>query len=226
MQTTRQEQTMSEKMIIKDRVDTPLSPQDLFALLTDLDAVVPCVPGAILHPDEGGADGVRKGQIVIAFGPIRYRYEGTVRSTHVDAAKRTVTYEAAGTETSGEGTVGGELTLNVAGTGGESTLDVLCEAQVTGMVADYGQDMAEEVARDIIRQFANAVRERHESSGADAADDEQPKARHAAATPKPIGGLRLLLRITVQRILRKILGRKGSGSTARTTPDSSGPQNT
>jgi uncharacterized protein len=215
---------MSEKMIITDRVDTPLQPPDLFALITDLDAVVPCVPGAILNPDEARSDGIRKGQIVIAFGPIRYRYDGTIRTRDVDLSTRKVIYEAAATETSGEGTVGGELTLNVVGSRVGSTLEVSCEAQVTGMVADYGQDMAEEVARDVIRQFANAVGDRYESGGPSPAAAQGTTARRAAA-PKPIGGLRLLLRVTFQRIRRKLFRGNGSGANDRTTSRSNKSSN-
>jgi carbon monoxide dehydrogenase subunit G len=212
---------MSE-MIITDQVAIPLSPPDLFSLITDLDAVVPCVPGAILNPDDADAEGARTGQIVIAFGPIRYRYDGTIRTIDVDRHVHRVTYQAAGTETSGEGTVGGELTLNVVGSHGGSTLEVSCEAQVTGMVADYGQDMAEAVAQDIIKQFANAVRDRYASGRANASAAEDNAARLAAA-PKPIGGLRLLLRVTLQRIRRKIFRSNRFGSKDRTTSRSNKP---
>jgi len=201
---------VAENVVIKDRMELPQAPGDVFALVTDLDAVAPCVPGAKLdaHQPDQPAGAPRSGEIVMAFGPIRYRYKGTIRITASDAAARTVDYEAVGTETSGEGTLGVEMTLRVTDRdAGGSTLDVVANAALTGMIADYGQGMAEEVAKDIIGQFVRAVRGRDLGTGA--ADAGSAVAGPVVTAPapaaaKPIGGFRLLVRALFRRVARKV----------------------
>lgn len=198
---------MTEKMTIKDRMELPHPARDVYALVTDLDAVAPCLPGARLNPvAEGEPDAARTGEVVFSFGPIRYRYKGTIRITGMDPQARTVSFDAAGTETSGEGTLGVQMLLSV-GEAAEagSTLDVAAEVELTGMIADYGQGMAEEVARDIIGQFVRTVRGRDISSSPEASAVGEATATEAAppATPKPIGGFRLLFRALFRRLRGK-----------------------
>jgi carbon monoxide dehydrogenase subunit G len=188
-------------------MELPHPPDAIFALITDPDGVAPCVPGAILHPDEGDPDGRRTGEIVLGFGPIRYRYKGTIRITAADAKARTVSYQAAGAETSGEGDLGLEMSMKVGdGAAGGSTLDVSAEISLAGMVADYGLGMAEDVARDVINQFVSAV----------SARDLGPRVETPAATPtspKPIGGFRLLFRVFFRRLRRRFRSDPATRST-------------
>lgn len=209
---------MAEKMVIKDRMELPQDPEAVFGLVTDLDAVAPCVPGARLDPADPdlGPDAPRSGEVVMAFGPIRYRYKGTIRITSLDAAARTVNYEAAAAETSGEGTLAVEMAIRVsAGDSGGSVLTVQSDTELTGMIADYGQGMAEEVAKDIIGQFVKAVRGRDlgpastagsaGSAGATGSDGVGPSAARVVApsVAPPIGGFRLIVRATFRRLVRK-----------------------
>jgi carbon monoxide dehydrogenase subunit G len=208
---------VAENIVIKDRMELPQAPADVFAFVTDLDAVAPCVPGAKLDPQEEGqpADAPRNGEVVMAFGPIRYRYRGTIQIRSTDAATRTVEYDASGSETSGEGTLGVDMTLRVTdGDAGGSALDVVANARLTGMIADYGQGMAEEVAKDIISQFVRAVKGRDLGTNASAAvsADGKPAATTQPAPVAPakaIGGFRLLVRALMRRVTRKLRGAKG-----------------
>ena len=239
---------MSEVLTITERMELPHPPGAVYALVTDLDAVAPCVPGAKLDPPaEGVTDGSRGGQVVIGFGPIRYRYKGTIRITATDPQARTVDFDAAGEETSGEGTLGVQMRMEVGeGEAGGSTLDVKAEVELTGMIADYGAGMAQEVAGDVISQFVRAVKARDLSeldpepvaegsaagtpgtaaastgagAGAGAGEGAKAPVRSAPAAAKPIGGFRLLVRALFRQLRRKLSrsGRKRSGTSQGSGP--------
>jgi carbon monoxide dehydrogenase subunit G len=206
---------MSETVVIKDRIDLPQSPDELFALLSDMEAVAPCVPGAVLDPlaesPQDPADRIREGaersgHIVMAFGPIRYRYEGTILLKELRPDERKVVYHGSADEASGEGAFGVDLALKVAGGIGQSTLEVLADVTVSGMIAEYGKSMVDDVAQDVIAQFGAAVRARYAAKPAREADGSGEPTRLAQSQPRAIGGFRMLFRITFRRIMKMLRG--------------------
>jgi carbon monoxide dehydrogenase subunit G len=223
---------MSEKISVEERFDVGLPPAELFAVVSDLEQVAPCVPGASLDPRTPDDDGrVRTGEVVFAFGPIRYRYRGTMTTEVLDEADRRVTYVAAASETSGEGDLGADLTLAVLENGTGSTLRITCDVALTGMVAEFGAGMVNDVGHDIFGQFGKAVQERYvdnrvepqpqapaEATTAPAEPAPSPEAPASSppAAAAPIGGFALMLRITRSR-LRRLFARLTGRSSARRT---------
>ncbi|SHL07652.1 hypothetical protein SAMN05443637_117116 [Pseudonocardia thermophila] len=215
---------MSETTTVEDRIDLELDPAALFAVLRDLDQVAPCVPGASLDPRAPDDGGVRTGEVVFAFGPIRYRYRGTMTVKELVEADRRITYQAAASETSGEGDLSADLTLAALERGsGGSTLVVKCDVALTGMVADFAAGMVGDVAHDIFQQFGKAVKARYADGDAATVDAGEPpagqyRAAEAAgaapppAAPRAIGAFGMVLRITrarLGRLVRGIFGRAG-----------------
>lgn len=215
---------MNDRLFIEDRIDIALAPAEAFALVSDLDAVSRYVPGASLDPERPDDGGVRTGEVVFAFGPIRYRYRGTMTVKELAEADRRVTYEAVASETSGEGDLGADLGLAVLAQGSGSTLHITCDVLLTGMVADFGSGMVTDVAQDIFQQFGKAVKERYvdnpaatEPAAADAAGQGDQAGATAPAgrtptpeAPAPLGGFGLMLRITrsrLRRLFSRIFGR-------------------
>lgn len=218
---------MSDKILTEDTVDVALPPAEVFAIVADLDQVAQSVPGAGLDPRTPDDGGVRTGEVVFAFGPIRYRYRGTMRVKELAEADRRIVYEAAASETSGEGDLGADLSLAVEEAGTGSVLRITCEVTLTGMVADFGAGMVADVAHDIFGQFGKAVKARYvddparrspataEGAGPGGqAGAASPRTEPAAApaAPASISGIGLVLRITrsrLRRLLDRIRGRSG-----------------
>ena len=204
-------------MIIKDRIDLPQSPDELFKLLTDMEAVAPCVPGAALDPiaEPGNSPAAhprlgetRSGHLVMSFGPVRYRYEGTIVISDLQPDKRKVTYHGSAAESSGEGTFSVDLAMEVIDTTAGSSLEVSADVTVTGMIADYGKSMVDEVAQDVISQFGAAVRARPAAKNATGREATGAAATQVPPQPAPISGFRLLVRITLRRLGKLVRGHR------------------
>ena len=73
----------------------------MWAALTDLDRVAPCLPGAaITGHDE---DGTYHGEFKVKLGPTTASYKGTVRIEEADDTSHTATMRAKGTDKRGHG---------------------------------------------------------------------------------------------------------------------------
>ena len=203
-------------MVIKDRIDLPQSPDQLFELLTDMEAVAPCVPGAALDPiaepvsspaDRPRVGQTRRGHLVMSFGPVRYRYEGTVVISDLQPDKRRVTYHGSAVESSGEGTFSVDLAMEVIDTRAGSSLEISADVTVSGMIADYGKSMVDEVAQDVISQFGAAVT-RPAANSATGREGTSVRAAQLPPQPTPISGFRLLVRVTLRRLGKLLRGHR------------------
>src|SRR5437879_13563582 len=73
---------------------------EAWALLTDVERIAPCMPGAQLQEVEGDE---YRGVVKVKVGPITAQYKGTARLAEVDEANRRIVIDASGRETRGQG---------------------------------------------------------------------------------------------------------------------------
>ena len=200
-------------VLISNRVNIPRPPDDVFEFLLDLDRVGPCLPGARLtHSDARDA---RQATMDVRFGPMRFSYAGTVRITNVVRSARTADLEAAGKEQSGEGTARAELQMHVREKRQGSELAISTRMVVTGAIAQVGRGMFEEVAQELIEQFAAQVTLRlspgAEGGSTDAATDQ----RSIGGEPETFDARRLVVRATTKRVKRSVMRAADVGVSSR-----------
>jgi hypothetical protein len=173
---------------------------DAFAILTDLDVVAPCLPGATIGAEE--PDGARAAAIEVKFGPMRFRYEGTIRIVETDAAAGRAVMVAEGRETSGEGTARADIAMQVSGAGEGADVHIETELHVSGGIAQIGRGMIEEVGQELMDDFAACLSD-------DVARGNEPGGQAAPKpAPAPVQANRLIARVLLRRI-RRLFGGKG-----------------
>jgi carbon monoxide dehydrogenase subunit G len=159
---------------------TVKAPADkVFAYLTDPYRVAPALPGAALG--EKNDDGSYSGTITVKVGPVSARYRGKARFDNLDAAGRSVSIVASGQDTSGRG--GADMRMQgqlVESASGETKVSIRSEVNVTGILAQFGRGMIQDVSNQIFQKFSDAVRTELEKEGAPAA-----QAADAGAPPPP-----------------------------------------
>ena len=69
----------------------PLGVDEAFAVLTDLEQVAPCMPGATLEEIDGDT---HHGRVKVKVGPMSLTYTGTATVTEVDPSSHTARIEA------------------------------------------------------------------------------------------------------------------------------------
>jgi carbon monoxide dehydrogenase subunit G len=174
----------------------------VWAFLIDPKQVVHCMPGASF--DEQLDETHFVGRIEIKLGAVKTQYKCRVKLTTVDEDTHCVRISATGRETGG-GTMQGSLTSSLRVLPDAST-EVACDAklELTGRIAQLGQGLVQNVARQLFRQFAETLRERLEGDPSTAAN-----ALTAADSATPVRVLPIFLRTLGAAItswLRRLLG--------------------
>lgn len=136
------------------RVSVPV--EQAWKVLTDLERIAPCMPGAQLQEVEGDE---YRGVVKVKVGPITAQYKGTARFLERDESARRAVLRAEGRDTRGQGTasatVTAVLTPDGAGTDAEgTTVSIVTDLAITGKVAQFGRGVLAEVSGRLLDQFA------------------------------------------------------------------------
>ena len=176
------------------RVSVPI--EAAWAVLTDLERVAPCMPGAelteIVDPQN------YKGKIAVRLGPVALAFAGRVEFDGLDAVNRTARVKAQGSDAKGRGGANATATFRIEPAGPGSKVLIHTDLTLSGAVAQYGRGagMIEATAAQIIGQFAQNLRVQLTSEPAAA-----PAAIAAPPPPaKPISGLSLLASVIWAKI--------------------------
>jgi uncharacterized protein len=165
-------------------------PSQVWKLLLDVERVAVCMPGAELT--EVVDDHTWKGRVRMRIGPISMNYSGTVIMTERDDASHAVTLRAEGRETSGKGNAAATVRSSVQeADGGGSTVLIDQDLQLSGMAAQFGARMLQDVSAHLTQQFADGL-------------SAQLTAEGDAAPPAPAAKEIPALRLAVWAFLRAI----------------------
>jgi carbon monoxide dehydrogenase subunit G len=142
-------------MKLEHSFSVPLSPDEAFLVLTDVERIAPCMPGASVSSVSGDEF---SGTVKVKVGPITVSYGGQARFIEKDPADRRVVIEANGKETRGGGTARASVTSTLhPSPDGTTRVDVITELSITGKPAQFGRGVIIDVGNKIIGQFADAL---------------------------------------------------------------------
>jgi carbon monoxide dehydrogenase subunit G len=167
------------------RVDVPV--EEAWRVLTDVERIAPCMPGAQLQEIEGDEF---RGIVKVKVGPITAQYKGVARFTERDDADHRAVIRAEGRDTRGQGNASATVTAVLVpdATGTRVTID--SDVTITGKVAQFGRGVIADVSGKLLAQFVDNL-ERDVlagSSGSEAtsggsAGSDAPAAPAATETP-------------------------------------------
>ena len=134
------------------RVSLPVGPA--WALLTDLERIAPCMPGAQLTGVEGEE---YSGVVKVKVGPMTVQYKGVASFEEQDADARTAVLRAQGRDVRGQGNADARITARLTPDGAGTRVTVETRLTITGKVAQFGKGMIEEISKKLLAQFADAL---------------------------------------------------------------------
>jgi carbon monoxide dehydrogenase subunit G len=189
--------------------EVPLPPAAAWDVLMDVKRVAPCMPGAKLT--EIVDERTFKGTVGVRLGPVALTFGGTAQFETIDAAARRARIKANGTDAKGRGGALAVVDFALQEAGSGSTVRVHTNLTLSGSVAQYGRGvgMIQDVANQLIKQFAAALRAELAKSVAPAPAVTAAAAAPAPAMPaaaKPISGFSLLLRAFGSWLRRLVAG--------------------
>jgi uncharacterized protein len=121
--------------------------------LTDPNKVVVCVPGASLTSqiDENNY----KGEVELKVGPVKTKYDGLVTFLERDVTKKKMVLKGTGTDSKGKGGAEMNMTGLLNEKDGGTEVNVTMELNITGMLAQFGSRLINDVTNQVIDQFVN-----------------------------------------------------------------------
>jgi uncharacterized protein len=163
-------------MRLTNEVSLATAPDQLFAMLTDVEQVAPCLPGATLEGRDGES---YRASVRVKVGPIIAVYRGTVRFVEVDKDTRRVVLDARGADQHGGGNAEAKVIAQVRPNGPSSVLALETDLLVSGKVAQFGRGVLGDISQKLMEQFAQNLGARMERGA------RTPAGAPSAAAPVP-----------------------------------------
>jgi carbon monoxide dehydrogenase subunit G len=124
---------------------------DSFAVVTDLERVIPCVEGGSIIEQTG--DHAAKAQIKVKMGAMSMTFTGTIEITDLDAAAHTAVMVVKSREAGGQGHANATVTFTLHEGGG----NLHTSAQITGKAASMGEGVIAGVLDGLITDFTGKL---------------------------------------------------------------------
>ncbi|HSL57287.1 MAG TPA: SRPBCC family protein [Acidimicrobiales bacterium] len=151
-----------------------------WVLLTDVERIAPCLPGAQLQEVEG--DDYR-GIVKVKVGPITAQYKGTAHFLEKDDTAHVAVLKADGRDTRGQGNANATITATLAEAGSATKVSVVTDLHVTGKVAQFGRGVLADVSAKLLGQFVDNLHAMLDAEEEGAADSAGAVTADEAAAP-------------------------------------------
>jgi len=122
-----------------------------WAVLTDVERVAPCIPGAQLLSVDGDDF---TGAVKVKVGPITVSYKGDASFQEKDPAAQRVVIKASGKETRGSGNAAALVTAQLKDEGDATHVVITTDLTISGKAAQFGRGVLADVSTNLIGQFA------------------------------------------------------------------------
>jgi uncharacterized protein len=123
-------------------------------VLTDLEGVSLCLPGAHLTGVEGD---VYRGDVKVKLGPVVAEYAGTAQFLEKDDEGYRAVIDARGRDSRGAGNASALITVQLVAQGDHTRATVDTDMKISGKVAQLGGGMIKEVSEKLLGQFVECL---------------------------------------------------------------------
>ena len=151
-------------------------------VLTDLELIAPCMPGAQLT---GVTDGVYSGKVKIKVGPVTAEYLGTAKFTEKDDSAHRAVIDARGRDSRGQGNATALISAGLRSEGATTVVTVDTDLSIAGRIAQFGSGMIKEVSAKLLTQFVECLEQKVTAAGA---ADGSAGTAGAGAAAVPVSG--------------------------------------
>lgn len=160
------------------RVDVPI--EQAWQVLTDVERIAPCMPGAQLTGVEGDD---YLGTVKVKVGPITAQYKGKAAFQEKDEAAHRAVIKAEGRETRGQGNANAVITAVLREDGSGTAVSVSTDLTITGKAAQFGRGVLADVSSKLLQQFVKCLEADVLSAGAAGAESTPAAEGSASAEP-------------------------------------------
>ena len=141
-------------MELNNEFTVPVPVEEAWGVLTDLERVAPCMPGAALEEVEGDE---YRGVVKVKVGPVTAQYRGKASFLERDTVSHRAVLKAEGRETRGQGNASATITANLEPSGEGTRVTVVTDLSITGRVAQMGRGVLADVSNKLLGQFVQSL---------------------------------------------------------------------
>jgi uncharacterized protein len=133
--------------------EVDFSVEQTWANLSNPEKVVICVPGASLT--EKVDENNYKGEVELKFGPVKAKYAGLINFLERDATAHKMVLRGTGTDSKGKGGAEMKMEGKLISKGTGTEVNISMEVSITGMLAQFGSRMINDVTNQVFNQFVD-----------------------------------------------------------------------
>ena len=165
-------------------VEVPVD--DAWRILTDVERIAPCLPGAQLQEIEGDT---YRGAVKVKVGPIQAQFKGQASFVERDDVAHKAVLKGEGRDIGGKGNASALITAELTSlTATSTTVKVNTDLSITGKVAQFGRGAMADISDKLLAQFVvnlNELIAAGDVAPATAPAAEAPAAPASAEAPAP-----------------------------------------
>ena len=162
----------------------PVGLDEAWGLLTDVERIAPCMPGAELQEIEGEE---YRGVVKVKVGPITAQYKGMARFLEKDDAGHKAVLRAEGRDTRGQGNANATITCTLVSEGSGTKVKVVTDLAITGRAAQFGRGVMADVSTKLLGQFVSCL-EKNVLSASEAPAEASPAPAEVGASREAASG--------------------------------------
>ena len=155
---------MAEQLVNEFTVNRPID--EAWAVITDVERIAPCLPGAQLQEIEGE---IYRGVVKVKMGPMTPAFKGQATILEQDDSGRRIVLKAEGRDTGGRGNAAAEISAQAESLSPTSTRCVVTtDLHMTGKVAQFGRfGVLREISENLMAAFASNLNTMLDDQGFD-----------------------------------------------------------
>jgi len=167
-------------MELTNEFTVPVPVDRAWEVLTDVELIAPCLPGAQLQEIEGDE---YRGIVKVKVGPITAQYKGAATFQEQDVAARRLVLKAEGRDTRGQGSAAAVITVSMREQAGSTHVTVDTDLTIKGKVAQFGRGMIADVSAKLLDQFVECLEGKLDTPTGAASSTEAPATEAPAPAP-------------------------------------------
>lgn len=164
-------------MDLNHEFTVPVPVGDAWRILTDVERIAPCLPGAKLEESNGDT---YSGFVKVKVGPIQAQFKGQASFLERDDVAYKAVLKGEGRDTTGKGNASALITAQLLEESPTSTkVTVTTDLNITGKVAQFGRGAMADISNKLLDQFVENL------NGIIAAGDTSATSDNATSTGAP-----------------------------------------
>lgn len=174
-------------MELTNEFRVPVPVDTAWSVLTDIEGIAPCLPGAELQEVEGDE---YRGIVKVKVGPIKAQYKGAATFVERDRDAARMVLHAEGNDTRGQGRASADITAQLSEAGDSTNVLVTTDLKITGKVAQFGRGVLAEVSAKLLEQFVECLEQKLQEEQTEPMAKPEPEPEPTTTPPErsePVG---------------------------------------